>query len=80
MNASDTKTGENFTAKPKQEAIKQKKIFTRVQQNFSKRLETKDYLTMKDKRKDLPIAAYRQEILELVKKNQVLIISGETGW
>ncbi|KAG1202504.1 hypothetical protein G6F35_012175 [Rhizopus arrhizus] len=34
---------------------------------------------MKEKRGDLPIAAYRKDILELVKKNQVLIISGETG-
>lgn len=59
---------------------KQQKMFDRVKQNFGKRLDTKDYMAMKDKRKDLPITAHRQEILDLVKNNQVLIISGETGW
>lgn len=34
---------------------------------------------MKKKRSDLPITAYREEILEIMKHNQVLIISGETG-
>lgn len=55
-------------------------MFARVKQNFGKRLNTKDYLAMKEKRKDLPITAHRQEILDIVKNNQVLIISGETGW
>lgn len=59
---------------------KQQKMFARVKQNFGKRLNTKDYLAMKEKRKDLPITAHRQEILDIVKNNQVLIISGETGW
>lgn len=54
-------------------------MFNRVQQEFKSRLQHKDYLSMKEKRKDLPITAYREEILELMKNNQVLIISGETG-
>lgn len=73
-------TSEKAITKSQQKVLKQKKMFTKVKQNFSKRLDTKDYLSMKDKRKDLPITAHRQEILELVKNNQVLIISGETGW
>lgn len=73
-------TSEKAITKSKQKVLKQKKMFTKVKQNFSNRLDTKDYLSMKDKRKDLPITAHRQEILEVVKNNQVLIISGETGW
>ncbi|CEP11897.1 hypothetical protein [Parasitella parasitica] len=76
----DTITSESITNKSKQKIIAQKKMFARVKHNFSKRLDTKDYLAMKDKRKDLPITSHRQEILDLLKKNQVLIISGETGW
>ncbi|CAO3643232.1 unnamed protein product [Mucor hiemalis] len=59
--------------------VKDKKMFNRVQNNFKSRLDKPEYLAMKEKRDDLPIAAYRQEIIELVKNNQVLIISGETG-
>lgn len=73
-------TSENVVTNSKQKVQKQQKMFARVKQNFGKRLDTKDYLAMKDKRKDLPITAHRQEILDLVKNNQVLIISGETGW
>lgn len=56
-----------------------KKMFARVQSNFKSRLDKTEYIAMKEKRQDLPIAAYRQEIIDLVKNNQVLIISGETG-
>lgn len=56
-----------------------KNMFARVQSNFKSRLDKTEYITMKEKRQDLPIAAYRQEILDLVNNNQVLIISGETG-
>ncbi|KAL0141621.1 P-loop containing nucleoside triphosphate hydrolase protein [Mucor lusitanicus] len=77
--SSDTMTSENVVTNSKQKVQKQQKMFARVKQNFGKRLDTKDYLAMKDKRKDLPITAHRQEILDLVKNNQVLIISGETG-
>ncbi|KAI8635931.1 P-loop containing nucleoside triphosphate hydrolase protein [Parasitella parasitica] len=77
--SSDIITNEAVTTKSKQQVLKQKKMFARVKQTFSKRLDTKDYLAMKGKRKDLPITANRQEILDLVKSNQVLIISGETG-
>lgn len=54
-------------------------MFTRVQENFKSRLGNKDYISMKNKRHDLPITAYREEILEIMRNHQVLIISGETG-
>lgn len=73
-------TSDKVVTKSKQKVQKLQNMFARVKQNFSKRLDTKEYLAMKDKRKDLPITAHRQEILDLVMKNQVLIISGETGW
>ncbi|KAL4215433.1 ATP-dependent RNA helicase dhx29 [Rhizopus microsporus] len=66
----------NVTAK---QSSKLKSKFKRAKESFKNRIETKKYIDMKGKRNDLPVAAYREEILELVKKNQVLIISGETG-
>ncbi|ORZ15198.1 P-loop containing nucleoside triphosphate hydrolase protein, partial [Absidia repens] len=54
-------------------------LFGKVQQHFNQRLATKAYLQMKLKREELPIADYRQEILQLVQAHQVVIISGETG-
>ncbi|KAI9471811.1 MAG: P-loop containing nucleoside triphosphate hydrolase protein [Benjaminiella poitrasii] len=64
---------------PNRKSLKRQKLFTKMQSIFKKRLKTEGYLSMKDKRKDLPITAYRDEILKLLKDNQVLIISGETG-
>jgi ATP-dependent helicase HrpA len=29
---------------------------------------------------DLPVAALREEILEAIKNNQVVVIAGATGW
>ncbi|KAI8089248.1 P-loop containing nucleoside triphosphate hydrolase protein [Halteromyces radiatus] len=60
-------------------SLKRKQIFEDVQQRFSKRLTTPAYLQMKAKRKDLPIADYREEILKMIQSHQVVIISGETG-
>ena len=71
-------TTDKVVTKSKQKVQKLQNMFARVKQNFSKRLDPKEYLAMKDKY--LPITAHRQEILDLVMKNQVLIISGETGW
>ncbi|KAI7866161.1 P-loop containing nucleoside triphosphate hydrolase protein [Spinellus fusiger] len=58
---------------------KRKDIFPKVQTSFEKRLNTDGYLDMKRKRNELPIAAYREQILELVQTHQVIVISGETG-
>ncbi|KAI8139726.1 P-loop containing nucleoside triphosphate hydrolase protein [Fennellomyces sp. T-0311] len=60
-------------------ASKRKKVFARVKQNFQKRLKTDDYMKMKGKRQELPMWAYRDQVLELVKGHQVVIVSGETG-
>ncbi len=34
----------------------------------------------KAQRAHLPIAAFREEIVRTVRDNQVMILSGETGW
>ncbi|KAG0174845.1 hypothetical protein DFQ28_007345 [Apophysomyces sp. BC1034] len=57
--------------------LKRKEVFFRVQQHFAKRLKTEGYGKMKAN--ELPVAAYRKDILKLVKENQIIIISGETG-
>ncbi|KAG1404697.1 hypothetical protein G6F60_004143 [Rhizopus arrhizus] len=75
----ETKPNESSTNSFNKQISKRKKAFNSSQERFKKRLNSKDYMSMKEKRGDLPIAAYRKDILELVKKNQVLIISGETG-
>ncbi|KAI8981985.1 hypothetical protein BDF20DRAFT_912195 [Mycotypha africana] len=58
---------------------KSEKQFAQVRANFKSRLDKKEYLSMKEKRQTLPIYAQRNEILELVRHHQVLILSGETG-
>jgi HrpA-like RNA helicase len=35
---------------------------------------------MQEKRSTLPIFSFRDEILSLVEDNQIVIVSGETGW
>ncbi|RCI04879.1 hypothetical protein CU098_000104, partial [Rhizopus stolonifer] len=72
-------TSDKVVSRSKESVSKQQKLFGRVQANFKKRLQNEDYLAMKSKRQDLPISAYRDQVLELIQKNQVLIISGETG-
>ena len=59
--------------------VKQQSLFSRVKDNFKKRLEDQEYLAMKEKRHQLPISAYRDQILEVLQHHQVIIISGETG-
>ncbi|KAI7901054.1 P-loop containing nucleoside triphosphate hydrolase protein [Cokeromyces recurvatus] len=75
----DIDDNEKTIIEPEGKKIKRQQVFSKMQSIFKRRLNTKEYLSMKDKRKDLPIAAYRDEILQLLKNNQVLIISGETG-
>ncbi|KAI9029584.1 P-loop containing nucleoside triphosphate hydrolase protein [Phycomyces nitens] len=65
-------------ASPKDNSFK-RRIFSNVQHSFEKRLKTNGYKNLKRKRSELPIAAYRDDILQLVQDNQVIIISGETG-
>ena len=35
---------------------------------------------MQARRNQLPIARYRNEILDVLERSQVLVLSGETGW
>ncbi|KAI9246269.1 P-loop containing nucleoside triphosphate hydrolase protein [Phascolomyces articulosus] len=71
--------GEGASNDNKNKATKRKQTFARVKNNFQKRLKTDDYLKMKKKREELPMTSYRDQVLELVKGHQVVIISGETG-
>ncbi|KAI9271222.1 P-loop containing nucleoside triphosphate hydrolase protein [Helicostylum pulchrum] len=75
----DNVTNEAAVTSSRQNMSKNKKMFSRVKENFKSRLTNKDYIAMKQKRNSLPITAYREQILEIMKDNQVLIISGETG-
>jgi HrpA-like RNA helicase len=36
--------------------------------------------TMQIQRNKLPIAQYREEIIQILEENQILVLSGETGW
>ena len=38
------------------------------------------YLDYKRKLTNLPIHSFREELLDLIYDNQVIVISGETGW
>ncbi|KAI8582556.1 hypothetical protein K450DRAFT_227732 [Umbelopsis ramanniana AG] len=46
---------------------------------YQRRIATPTYEKMKEKRSSLPIYSFRNEILELVKDHQIVIVSGETG-
>jgi len=35
---------------------------------------------LQPQRRSLPIAQYREQILEALDHHQVLVLSGETGW
>ncbi|KAL0075665.1 P-loop containing nucleoside triphosphate hydrolase protein [Phycomyces blakesleeanus] len=72
----DKSISDNYTPK---DTSPKRRVFSKVQHSFEKRLKTNAYANMKRKRSELPIAAYREDILQLVQDNQVIIISGETG-
>ncbi|KAG0235609.1 hypothetical protein BGW41_000710 [Actinomortierella wolfii] len=50
-----------------------------LQENWHKRLELPRHMVLFEKRKELPIFQFRQQILEGLQKHQVMIVSGETG-
>ncbi|KAI9310937.1 P-loop containing nucleoside triphosphate hydrolase protein [Dichotomocladium elegans] len=56
-----------------------KSMFKSVQRAFGKRIMSPEYRKMKEKRSELPMMMYRDEVLNLVQDNQVVIVSGETG-
>ena len=47
--------------------------------NFDRRLDTKLYKDLLVTREQLPVFAYRDEILDKIRIHQVVVISGQTG-
>ena len=50
-----------------------------LQERFIARIASPRYQAMKAKRQELPVAAYRTEILQIINSNPVTIICGATG-
>ncbi|KAI9324567.1 P-loop containing nucleoside triphosphate hydrolase protein [Obelidium mucronatum] len=50
-----------------------------IKSQFQQRKETQKYQEMQSFRQQLPVSLMKSQILDLVAKNQVVIISGETG-
>ncbi|CAD1474838.1 unnamed protein product, partial [Heterotrigona itama] len=55
------------------------KIDDLIEKNFKEQQSNPKYKKMKEDRKKLPAWSKMNEILDLIQKNQVVIISGETG-
>jgi ATP-dependent RNA helicase DHX29 len=51
----------------------------RLQHDFHRRIATPAYQKMRPQRDGLPIASFRQQILDTIDRNQVMVLSGETG-
>ncbi|KAG0346255.1 hypothetical protein BG004_002057 [Podila humilis] len=49
------------------------------QSSWKKRLNRPAYQKLFEKRKELPMFQFREQLLDLLKLNQVVIVSGETG-
>ncbi|TIB70058.1 hypothetical protein E3P77_00012 [Wallemia ichthyophaga] len=52
---------------------------SKLQEIFEQRQRTEAYQTMLQSRNTLPIASYREEILNTINSSQVMVLSGETG-
>ncbi|KAF9108800.1 ATP-dependent RNA helicase dhx29 [Mortierella sp. AM989] len=50
-----------------------------LRENWKQRLKKPNHIKLFEKRKDLPIYQFRNQLLNLLESNQVLIVSGETG-
>ncbi|KAI7827106.1 P-loop containing nucleoside triphosphate hydrolase protein [Gamsiella multidivaricata] len=50
-----------------------------LQKNWQQRLKMPNHIKLFEKRKDLPIYQFRDQVQTLISSNQVLIVSGETG-
>lgn len=50
-----------------------------LQQSWHQRLKRPGHIKLFEKRKDLPIYQFRDQLLRLLRSSQVLIVSGETG-
>jgi ATP-dependent RNA helicase DHX29 len=54
-------------------------ISERLRDDFSNRQASPAYQTMLEQRQKLPIASFRQQIIETLDASQVVVLSGETG-
>ncbi|KAF8946016.1 hypothetical protein BGZ47_001510 [Haplosporangium gracile] len=50
-----------------------------LQENWQQRLKRPNHIKLFEKRKELPIFQFRDQLLTLLTSHQVLIVSGETG-
>lgn len=48
--------------------------------DFARRQATPAYQNMLVQRSKLPIASYRETIVNTLEESQILVLSGETGW
>eukprot|EP00808_Paulinella_micropora_P002761 g19647.t1 len=62
-----------------QDKLSSKQCWAQAQLDFQERVESAAYLKMLPGRQELPVYAFRQQILKAVAENDVCVISGETG-
>ena len=75
-NSSDSDTEEVFKINPeKMKSIKKEKQINK----FTGKEYTESYYKLLEKRKSLPVWSSKDKILDLVEKNRIVIIQGETG-
>lgn len=60
-------------------SIKPVEYSERIQQDFDRRRNSAAYQKMLPQRNSLPIAAYRQDIINTLESSQIMVLSGETG-
>lgn len=53
---------------------------SQLAESFAQRQASYAYQEMLEQRNTLPIAAYRNTIIETLEESQVVVLSGETGW
>lgn len=56
-----------------------KEVMEHLQVDFQKRQTSAAYQTMLKQRQTLPIASFRQQIIETLDTSQIVVLSGETG-
>ncbi|KAL1440712.1 hypothetical protein MTO96_009260 [Rhipicephalus appendiculatus] len=76
-NASSSFAPEDDVAKLKVE--RNTALDERLCQNMQAKVQSREYQSMLDFRKKLPAYTMREEIIEVIEKNRVVVISGETG-
>ncbi|KAH7955807.1 hypothetical protein HPB52_003900 [Rhipicephalus sanguineus] len=69
---------------PKDDVVKLKierdtALDERLRQGMQAKVQSREYQSMLDFRKQLPAYTMREEIIEVIERNRVVVISGETG-